>query len=362
MGKAAVRENLFRRQCARAECPIVYVNQVGGNDELVFDGCSAVVWPDGRVVARAKAFEEDLLIVDLDNPTASRVEPLAGDVQRLWEALRTGLRDYATKCGFGSAVLGLSGGIDSAVAAVLAADALKGENVLAIAMPSRYSSGHSVSDAEQLARNVGLDYREVSIEPIHAAFEQALQADIDPAAAETAAENVQARIRGTIVMAYSNALGHLPLATGNKSELSVGYCTLYGDMAGGLAPLGDVYKMQVYRLAEHVNAVAGTDRIPRNIIHKAPSAELKPDQTDQDKLPEYPLLDAILERYIEQDMTAGAIAREGYDREVVQNVVRMVDLAEYKRKQAAPVLKVTARAFGQGRRMPIAQRYRHEGE
>lgn len=361
MGKAVVREDLFRRQAARAGCPIVYVNQVGGNDELVFDGCSAVVWPDGKVVARAKPFAEDLLLIDTDAPDDARVEALEEPIERLRLALQTGLRDYAYKCGFESAVLGLSGGIDSAVVAVLAADALGGENVLAIAMPSRYSSDHSLNDAEQLARNCGLDYRTVAIEPMHVAFEEALRRDIDPSAAEVAAENVQARIRGTIVMAYSNAMGHLPLATGNKSELSVGYCTLYGDMAGGLAPLGDVYKMQVYHLAEHINAIARTDRIPRNIIDKPPSAELKPDQTDQDKLPEYPLLDAILERYIEQDMTAGAIAREGYNLEVIRRVVSMVDLAEYKRKQAAPVLKMTARAFGQGRRMPIAQRYRHEG-
>ncbi len=361
MGKAKLREELFCRQARRAKAPIIYVNQVGGNDELVFDGSSCVVMPDGQVVARARSFAEDLLVVDLDQPEA-RLEPIETEIARLSKAIKLGLRDYLTKCGFGSVVLGLSGGIDSAVVAVLAADAIGPENVVTLAMPSRYSSEHSLADAEKLASNCGLPYHVVPIESMHAAFESELQKVIDTAQADVAAENVQARIRGTIVMAVSNAQGHLAVATGNKSELSVGYCTLYGDMAGGLAPIGDVLKTQVYRLAEQLNAEAGYDRIPRSVLTKAPSAELKPDQTDQDKLPPYELLDAILYRYIEEDRTASEIAAEGYDPEVVHRVVKMVDAAEYKRQQAAPVLKVTARAFGTGRRMPIAQRYRQRSK
>jgi NAD+ synthase (glutamine-hydrolysing) len=283
-------------------------------------------------------------------------------MQRLSAALKLGLRDYAAKCGFTRAVLGLSGGVDSAVVATLAADALGPENVYGLAMPSRYSSDHSLTDAAALAANLGIHYQVVPIEPMHAAFEQALAEALAAPQGETAGENVQARVRGIVVMAYSNAFGHLALATGNKSELSTGYCTLYGDMAGGLAPIGDVLKTMVYRLADQLNKEAGFGRIPSGTLTKPPSAELKPGQVDQDKLPPYELLDDILRRYIELDQTYEQIVAARLPADQVRRAIRMVDLAEHKRRQAAPVLKVTTRAFGSGRRMPIAQRYAPLGE
>lgn len=350
LGKAPVREDLFGRQARRHQTGIVYVNQVGGNDELIFDGGSCAVSPDGKIYGRARSFEEDLLIVDIAAQGA-RCEPMPEPIERLSSALKLGLGDYIRKCGFSKAVLGLSGGIDSAVVATLAADALGPHNVLGIAMPSRYSSDHSLADADELARKLGIQYRVIPIEPMHRTFEHEL-GDILKGSDE-AAQNVQARIRGLIVMAASNAMGHLALATGNKSELSCGYCTLYGDMCGGLAPIGDVLKTDVYRLAHQLNAES-PGRIPTGTLTKPPSAELKPDQTDQDKLPSYDLLDAILHRYIELEYPARRIIDDGYDAATVHRVIRMVDTTEYKRKQAAPVLKVSPRAFGAGRRMPIA--------
>ena len=355
--KSALREDLFARQARRLGVPVVYVNQVGGNDELVFDGGSCVLGASGRLLGRARAFDEDLLLVDPADESPGRCEDRPAGVAGLSQALKLGLRDYVRKCGFSSVVLGLSGGIDSAVVATLAADALGGNNVLALAMPSRHSSDHSLTDARALADNLGIDCREIPIEMMHRAYEQALGASLAGGNAEIADENVQARIRGNVVMAFSNALGHLPLATGNKSELSVGYCTLYGDMAGGLAPIGDVLKTDVFALARQLNAEAGSERIPATILAKPPSAELKPDQVDQDKLPPYDVLDAILKRYIEEDVTSDTIIAGGVDEAVVQQVVAMVDATEYKRTQAPPTLKVTPRAFGAGRRMPIAQRY-----
>ena len=355
--KADRRERLFARRADRGACPIVYVNQVGGNDELLFDGGSCVLTPSGDVIGRAKSFEEDLLIADLDSRQGRR-EPIGGPMPRLNAALKMGLRDYVAKCGFSSVVLGLSGGIDSTVVATLAADALGPENVVALAMPSRYSSEHSLSDAELLAANLGIAYHVVPIESMHQAYERTLDAMLARGEAGLADENIQARIRGNIVMAFSNAYGHLPLATGNKSELSVGYCTLYGDMAGGLAPIGDVLKTTVYDLASELSDEGPGGRIPAGVFTKPPSAELKPDQTDQDRLPPYDDLDDILARYIEQDQTTERIIADGLDAETVRRVVRMVDATEYKRKQAAPTLKVSPRAFGSGRRMPIAQGYR----
>jgi NAD+ synthase (glutamine-hydrolysing) len=315
-----------------------------------------VIWPDGEILARAAAFREDLLVVDLDAPSG-RIEPTADEIARLSAALKLGLRDYVTKCGFTSVVLGLSGGIDSAVVAALAADALGPENVYALGLPSRYSSDHSLTDAKALASNLGIHWQVIEIEPMHAAFEAALADALAAAGGAVAGENIQARVRGTAVMTASNAYGHLALATGNKSELSTGYCTLYGDMAGGLAPIGDLLKTDVYRLARQLNAEAGSDRIPAGILAKPPSAELKPDQIDQDKLPAYDVLDAILRRYIEQDETAEQIIAAGLPVREVRRAIGMVDAAEHKRQQAALVLKVTTRAFGMGRRMPIAQRY-----
>ena len=361
LGKAALREELFSRQAARSKAALIYVNQVGGNDELIFDGGSCAVAPSGERLGRAASFREDLLVVDLDAPPG-RVEPLAGEMPRLSEALKLGLRDYVAKCGFRSVVLGLSGGIDSAVVATLAADALGPENVHALAMPSRYSSDHSLADAAALAESLGIHHEVIGIEPMHAAFEKALRQVLSAPGAQTAAENIQARVRGTLVMAASNAFGYLALATGNKSELSTGYCTLYGDMAGGLAPLGDVLKTTVYGLARQLNDEAGGERIPAGTLTKPPSAELKPDQVDQDKLPPYDLLDEILRRYIERDETAEQIVAGGLPAHEVRRVIGMVDAAEHKRQQAPPVLKVTTRAFGTGRRMPIAQRYVPTGE
>ncbi|HUT61101.1 MAG TPA: NAD+ synthase [Phycisphaerae bacterium] len=355
MGKAATREEMFRRQAARSGAAVVYVNQVGGNDELIFDGASCALSPGGELLGRARSFAEDLLIVDTSGPPG-RCEEMPEPLPGLSAALKLGLRDYVRKCGFSSAVLGVSGGIDSAVVAALAADALGPDNVLALALPGRYSSQHSLTDAVALARNLGVRHRTISIEPMHAAFE-AQVAEMLSAGGGEADENIQARIRGAVVMAASNALGHLPLATGNKSELSTGYCTLYGDMCGGLAPIGDVLKTTVYELAEQLNRESGGERIPRATITKPPSAELRPHQVDQDKLPPYEVLDPIVQRYVVDDMTAEQIVAEGFDAPTVHRVIRMVDAAEYKRKQAAAVLKVTARAFGAGRRMPIAQRY-----
>jgi len=359
MGKAQLRDELFARQARRSKAAVVYVNQVGGNDELVFDGGSCVVSADGRILARAGSFEEDLLIVDMD-AESGRCEPVGDELARLSAAIKLGLCDYVRKCGFKSVVLGLSGGIDSAVVATLAANALGPQNVHALAMPSRYSSAHSLTDAEALAESLGINYHVVPIEQIHTAYESSLADVLSSGGADVTAENVQARIRGNLVMAMSNAAGHLPLATGNKSELSVGYCTLYGDMCGGLAPIGDVLKTVVYRLGRQLNEEAGGQRIPESTLTKPPSAELKPDQVDQDKLPPYDVLDEILRRYIERDMTAEQIVADGLDENTVRRIVRMVDLAEHKRRQAPPVLKVTARAFGTGRRIPIAQRYRCE--
>ena len=361
MGKATLKDDLFRRQAARSKAAVIYVNQVGGNDELIFDGGSCVVSPDGEVIARAAGFREDLLVVDLGEPSG-RIEPVGDEMARLSAALKLGLRDYVGKCGFRRVVLGLSGGIDSAVVATLAADALGPGNVYGLGMPSRYSSPHSLADAEALAAHLGIHWRVVEIEPMHAAFEASLAKTLAAEGGGVASENVQARIRGTVVMALSNAEGHLALATGNKSELSTGYCTLYGDMAGGLAPIGDVLKTDVYRLARQLNDEAGRERIPASTLAKAPSAELKPGQVDQDNLPAYDILDEILKRYIEADDTAEQIIAQGLPAAEVRRAIAMVDSAEHKRRQAAPVLKVTTRAFGTGRRMPIAQRYAPLGE
>jgi NAD+ synthetase len=362
LGKTDIRENLIRRQAQRTKTPIVYVNQVGGNDELIFDGTSLAVGADGEILARCKSFDEDLLVIDTE-AGAGRCEPNGSDMEQLSAALKLGLRDYVHKCGFKSVVLGLSGGIDSAIVAVLAADALGGENVLALAMPSRYSSDHSLADAQQLAENLGVRYLVMPIDSIHTTYEQALTGHLPEDRPDTTDQNIQARIRGNLVMAFSNACGHLPLATGNKSELATGYCTLYGDMAGGLAVIGDVPKTMVYDLARHLNETTGRStplttgrRIPESTIAKPPSAELKPDQTDQDKLPPYDILDAILSRYVEREENTGEIIAAGLDADVVRRVASMVSASEYKRRQAAPVLKVTARAFGAGRRMPIACR------
>lgn len=368
MDKAGKREEMFARQVVRGGAMIIHVNQVGGNDELIFDGASCVIRPDGKVVARAVSFAEDLLVVDTSAPSG-RCEELGRKMPRLCAALKLGLHDYVKKCGFSSVVLGLSGGIDSAVVATLAADALGPRNVKLLIMPSRYTRDQSLRDAKTLAANLGAKSHVLSIEPMHAASQGVLADTLAGGSVQIADENIQARIRGGMVMAVSNAHGDLALAAGNKSELSVGYCTLYGDMCGALAPIGDVLKTVVYDLARQLNAEGGPSapsggaggRIPPAIIEKAPSAELKANQFDQDSLPPYDVLDGILRRYIDGGMTRRQIIGEGFERAVVNRVVTMVDAAEHKRKQAPPVLKVTGRAFGTGRRMPIAQRYAHNG-
>jgi NAD+ synthase (glutamine-hydrolysing) len=360
--KQRFRVELFGEQVRRFGKPLVYVNQVGGNDELIFDGNSMVFDAGGNVIARAKAFEEDLLVVDL-NAGGTGVPPVpdqgrvAHATQDIYQALLLGLRDYTRKCGFKSVVLGLSGGIDSALTAALAVDAIGRDRVVGVALPSRFSSDHSVDDARQLAANLGIAFHVIPIAAMHDAFEQTLAASFAGRPADVTEENLQARIRGATLMAFSNKFNHLLLTTGNKSEMAVGYSTLYGDMCGGLNLIGDVPKTTVYELSEWINKQAGREVIPANTIHKAPSAELRPDQTDQQSLPPYPILDAILHRYVEEDRSAADIVADGFDPATVMKVIRLIDRSEYKRRQAAPTLKVTSRAFGTGRRMPIAQRY-----
>jgi NAD+ synthetase len=370
LGKNEYRHKLFGFQAKRWNMPIVYVNQVGGNDELVFDGNSVVFNQYGEPVAQATDFEEDLLVVDLPTavdpmPTARAMLPLTPSrtgIASIHAALVLGLRDYVRKCGFKSVVLGLSGGIDSAVVAALAAEALGPQNVLGVALPSRYSSDHSKSDAQTLAERLGIPFHTIPIEGPHKALEQALAPVFAGLPEGLAEENMQARLRGNILMSLSNKFGHMLLTTGNKSEVATGYCTLYGDMCGGLAVISDVPKMMVYALARHINEEAlksgkPIGPIPENTISKPPSAELKPNQKDQDSLPPYEVLDEIIEEYVEQEKSVPEIIAQGFEPAVVQRVARLIDLSEYKRKQMAPGIKVTSRAFGFGRRMPIAQRF-----
>lgn len=361
VGKHDFRLRLFASQVQQIGKPLVYVNQVGGNDELVFDGNSVVLDAGGKVIAQAKDFEEDLLLTELPVGGAGgggRIETPSRGIASIYKALVLGLRDYVRKCGFKSVVLGLSGGIDSAVTAALAVAALGSDKVTGVAMPSRFSSQHSIDDAKSLADNLGIEFHVVPIELPHAAYEQALATPFTGRQPDTTEENLQARIRGALLMAFSNKFGHLLLTTGNKSEIATGYCTIYGDMAGGLAVISDVPKTTVYDLAEFINKQAQRNWIPQSSITKPPSAELRPNQTDQDSLPPYAVLDAILFRYVEEEKGAAQIVAEGFDADTVLRIVKLIDRSEYKRRQAAPGLKVTSRAFGFGRRMPIAQNYR----
>ncbi len=355
LGKNRVRHAMLGSLAAKIGRPLVYCNLVGGNDELIFDGASLAFDGHGRLIARGAMFAEELLLFELPAPAAVPAEA-APDEEKLHRALVLGLRDYLFKCGFKSAVLGLSGGIDSALTACLAVEALGAGNVRGVSLPSRFSSQGSLDDARLLAERLGIAY---DVVPIEAAFET-LKTGLAPVFTgrpeDTTEENIQARLRGVILMAMSNKFGSLLLTTGNKSELAVGYCTLYGDMCGGLAVISDLPKRWVYRLARWINRER--EIIPTASITKAPSAELRPNQTDQDSLPPYDLLDAILDAYVVDGKPAADIVRSGFDAATVQKVIRLIDASEYKRRQAAPGLKVTTKAFGVGRRIPVAQRYR----
>lgn len=361
LGKAAQRRDLVRRYAAQSGRFFVYANQVGGNDELVFDGHSIVVDPTGRVVVRGHDFAEDLLVYDIDLEASDgelgERRPVAESTEEeAVKALELGLRDYAKKTGFDKVLLGLSGGIDSALTAAVAARALGPDKVLGVAMPTRYSSRGSLNDAQTLVDTLGIDYRVISIDEIFQAYLDGLAPAFEDCEADVTEENIQARIRCGVLMALSNKFGRLLLTTGNKSELAVGYATLYGDMAGGLAVISDVPKTLVYDISRHLNKDRET--IPQSIIDKPPSAELRPDQTDQDSLPPYDELDRVVEGYVERNLSVSELVAEGNHREVVELVVGLIDRSEYKRRQAAPGIKITAKAFGIGRRYPIVADYR----
>jgi len=383
-GRVHERAAMLAARAGEAEAPIVYVNLVGGQDELVFDGASMVIGADGTVLARAAQFEEDLLVVDVDVrrahhrkpragaarpeplPTVAvsdshlglpgrppRVEPLLDPVEEVYRALVLGTRDYVRKNGFTHVVLGLSGGIDSSLVAVIAADALGPEQVTGVLMPSRYSSDGSITDADRLVEQLGIDAITIPIEPAHEAFTSMLAETFTGTQPGLAEENLQARVRGTILMTMSNKFDWMVLTTGNKSEMATGYSTLYGDMAGGFAVIKDVPKMLVYALCEDVNRRAGREIVPRTVIEKPPSAELRPDQKDEDSLPPYSVLDQIIEGYVEDDRSIADLIAAGFDRDTVVRVTRLVDRSEYKRRQAPPGVRVSTKAFGKDRRLPI---------
>ena len=355
-GKERVRLEMLQRVARDEGVPLAYANLIGANDELIFDGHSVVVNKRGETLALGKGFAEDLLVVDWDTGAPASKDGWPVREQQLFAALSLGIRDYISKCGFKSAIVGLSGGIDSALVAVLAADALGPDKVMGISMPARYSSQGSLSDAEILAKNLGIRYEVLPIETVFQSVEKQLAKVFVGTKPNEAEENVQSRLRGVTLMALSNKFGGLVLTTGNKSEMAVGYCTLYGDMCGALAPLADVFKMDVYRISRWVNRER--EIIPAASITKPPSAELRPDQKDQDSLPPYEVLDQILDAYVVQDLSKQEIIKRGFDAAVVNDVINKITFSEYKRRQAAPGLKVSPRAFGIGRRIPIAQRFR----
>ena len=354
LGKNQVRQEMLSKLAAKTKCPVIYCNLVGGNDELIFDGASLVFNADGELLAEGKLFAEDFIVVDL-NTAAPRPATVWADEEMVFRALALGTRDYLHKCGFKSAVLGLSGGIDSALTAAIAAEALGRENVRGVALPSQFSSQGSLDDARKLAENLGIRYDVIPIQPMFVTAKEQLKSVFAGRAEDTTEENIQARLRGMILMAMSNKFGSLLLTTGNKSELAVGYCTLYGDMCGGLAVISDVPKTMVYRIARWLNRER--EIIPAASITKAPSAELRPNQTDQDSLPPYDALDAILDAYVVEGKSAAEIIQSGHDEKTVRRIIRLINFNEYKRRQAAPGLKVTTKAFGVGRRVPVAQKH-----
>jgi NAD+ synthase (glutamine-hydrolysing) len=357
MGKRAIRRGVYRSAAKRYAKPVIYVNQVGGDDQLVFDGSSFAMDSAGEVIASARSFEEDLIVVDLDSSTGDRHEDFTDECDAAYQALVLGTRDYIRKCGFSRVLIGLSGGIDSSLTAAIAVEAVGQENVTGVAMPGPYSSDHSLRDAREMASRLGIRFETVSISATYSRFLEELQPLFAGRAPDVTEENVQSRLRGMTLMALSNKTGALVLTTGNKSELAVGYCTLYGDMCGGLAVISDVPKTMVYSLSRIANRRLA-NAIPESVFTKAPSAELRPDQKDSDSLPEYEILDKILEDYIEQYRTPKQIAENlKLPLTLVHEIVNKVDRNEYKRQQAAPGLKVTTKAFGIGRRFPIAQRY-----
>jgi NAD+ synthase (glutamine-hydrolysing) len=397
VGKDREREEMLRVRARDNSCFVALCNMVGGQDELIFDGGSVVLDDEGELIARASSFEEELLVVDLDpvsavgrrlrdvrrrslarerggapdpdvldlgasgtQPTLLRPSPSAplDDLEQMRLALELGLRDYVRKNGFGDVVIGLSGGIDSALTAAIAVGALGADRVHGVSMPSRYSSEATRNDAELLARSLGIDFREIAIEPVVETYTAALAPAFEGRDSDLTEENLQARVRGTLLMALSNKFGWLVIATGNKSELSVGYSTLYGDLAGGFALIKDVYKTDVFRLSLRLNERAGRELIPRSIIDRAPSAELRADQLDQDSLPPYPVLDRVLEAYVELDRSRDELSEDGFDPDVVERAIAMIDRAEYKRRQAPPGVKLRPKAFGRDRRTPITNRWR----
>ena len=382
-GKAQSRLATVAARAQQARVTVAYVNQVGGQDELVFDGDSMVVAPSGALLARAPQFTEGLYLVDVElpEPTSAPTLPVLPttsapgpdprpplgpmgvattmpEVEEIWDALVLGTRDFVRKNGFSDVVIGLSGGIDSALVAAIAVEALGAEHVHGVLMPSRYSSGHSVSDAVALAANLGIEHRTVPIEPAHAALMEMLEPSFGTAWPGLTEENLQSRIRAVILMGLSNGFGWLLLNTGNKSESSVGYSTLYGDSAGGFAVIKDVSKLRVYELCRHRNTSAGREIIPGSVLTKPPSAELRPDQRDDQSLPPYEVLDPILALYVEQDLSAEDIVAAGHDPATVDRITALVDLAEYKRRQSPPGPRVTSKGFGKDRRLPIVNRYR----
>ncbi|MGH9538020.1 MAG: NAD+ synthase [Terriglobales bacterium] len=353
LGKRELRREMLATIARQDKVPVAMVNQVGGNDSLVFDGSSLVLNSAGEVIAQGKSFEEDLIYFDSDRLTGEIHEQMQGEEASAYAALVLGTRDYVRKCGFRQVIVGLSGGIDSALTACIAADAVGPENVIGVGMPGPYSSPGSIDDARALAQNLGIRFELLCITDIFESYRKTLQKVFAGRKEDATEENLQARTRGALLMALSNKFGAIVLSTGNKSELGVGYCTLYGDMVGGLAVISDVPKTLVYRLSHYVNSRRAV--IPQASLEKPPSAELRPDQKDIDSLPPYEILDAILEDYVEDLHSAEQIAADhGYDPALVRKVIQMVDRAEYKRQQAAPGLKISAKAFGSGRRFPIA--------